>query len=239
MMKVVVVTGGGRGIGAEITRNLLNEGMHVVIAEIDLSKMTIEREPQNLFIIKTDVKSESSVQKMIKSAVKQFGKIDCLINNAGILPEQDTDPEDLSLKTWNAFLDTNLTGPFLCAKYAIPYLRKQKGCILNIASTRALQSEGRDEAYSAAKGGLVSLTHALAVSLGPDIRVNCISPGWIHTETKSLRNKDHRQHPVGRVGKPEDIASLASFLISEKASFITGQNFIADGGMTVKMIYEE
>jgi NAD(P)-dependent dehydrogenase (short-subunit alcohol dehydrogenase family) len=120
------------------------------------------------------------------------------------------------------------------------------GSIVNIASTRALQSEANTEAYSASKGGVVALTHALAVSLGPDIRVNCISPGWIAVDDwkKSARRKqpvlrpeDHAQHPVGRVGHPEDIAALAAYLISSKASFITGQNFVVDGGMTKKMIY--
>jgi NAD(P)-dependent dehydrogenase (short-subunit alcohol dehydrogenase family) len=108
---------------------------------------------------------------------------------------------------------------------------------VNIASTRALQSEPDTEAYAASKGGLVALTHALAMSLGPRVRVNCVSPGWIaHT---SVRRKDHAQHPVGRVGNDQDVAELVAYLISDAAGFVTGQNFVIDGGMTKKMIYQE
>ncbi|MBU0910682.1 MAG: SDR family oxidoreductase, partial [Proteobacteria bacterium] len=136
----------------------------------------------------------------------------------------------------------------LFAKYAVPHLRLAHGNIINIASTRALQSEAHTEAYSASKGGLVALTHALAVSLGPAIRVNCISPGWIEVgkwrKNKSrhppaLSAQDHQQHPAGRVGTPHDIAAMVAFLISGEAGFITGQNFVIDGGMTRKMIYAE
>jgi NAD(P)-dependent dehydrogenase (short-subunit alcohol dehydrogenase family) len=131
-------------------------------------------------------------------------------------------------------------------KYAIPHLRQTQGAIVNIASTRAIQSEPQTEAYAASKGGIVALTHALAVSLGPAIRVNCISPGWIDVsgwqhppQQANLSPTDHQQHPVGRVGKSQDVAEMAYFLLSEAAGFITGQNFILDGGMTRKMIYDE
>ena len=239
-MKVAIVTGGGKGIGAEISRRLIAENWRVVVAEIKetLKKSTLD-DPARLLFVKTDVSSEASVKNMVQKTLTHFGRIDALINNAGILPNQDKSIENVSLKIWKKYIDINLTGAFLCTKYTIPYLRKSKGSILNIASTRAMQSEGNDAPYSATKGGLVSLTHALAVSLGPAIRVNCISPGWVHTDNKPLRKVDHMQHPAGRVGKPEDIAALASFLISDEAGFITGQNFIADGGMTVKMIYAE
>jgi NAD(P)-dependent dehydrogenase (short-subunit alcohol dehydrogenase family) len=142
----------------------------------------------------------------------------------------------------------NLTGAFLCAKYAAPHLRKNGGSIVNVASTRAFMSERHTEAYSASKGGLFALTHALAVSLGPEVRVNSISPGWI--ETSELRKRsartparlsaqDHSQHPAGRVGNAEDVAALALFLLDPGNSFVTGQNFVVDGGMTKKMIYVE
>ena len=154
--------------------------------------------------------------------------------------------ELLELGDWNRVIATNLTGVFLCSKHAVPLLRPGKGAIVNIASTRALQSEPHTEAYSASKGGVVALTHALAVSLGPDIRVNCISPGWIAVDAwqksanrrpPTMRPEDHAQHPVGRVGSPEDIAALVAWLISPQAGFVTGQNFVVDGGMTRKMIY--
>jgi NAD(P)-dependent dehydrogenase (short-subunit alcohol dehydrogenase family) len=122
----------------------------------------------------------------------------------------------------------------------VPHLRAaRRGAIVNIASTRALQSEPDTEAYAAAKGGMVALTHALAISLGPQVRVNCVSPGWIDTGKSKLRRADHRQHPAGRVGRAEDIAETVAFLLSEKSGFTTGANFVVDGGMTRKMIYEE
>jgi NAD(P)-dependent dehydrogenase (short-subunit alcohol dehydrogenase family) len=143
----------------------------------------------------------------------------------------------------------NLTGAFLCARHAAPLLRWRRGAIVNVASTRARQSEPRTEAYSASKGGLVALTHALAVSLGPDIRVNAISPGWIDVSRwgspadarapETLSAEDHAQHPAGRVGTPEDVAALALWLAGRQAGFVTGQEFTVDGGMTRRMIYQD
>lgn len=239
--KVAIVTGGGKGIGAAIVRHLLADNFRVIVAEINpLPKSLEKKNPLSLFYIKTNIASESSVKHMIQQAVAHFGKIDCLINNAGLVPVEGASFKITSLSTWNDYISTNLTGAFLCAKYAEPYLKKQKGTIVNIASTRALQSEGNHEPYAASKGGLVSLTHELAITLGPEIRVNCISPGWIHTKkSEKLKKSDHSQHPVGRVGKPQDIANCVNFLISEKASFITGQNIVVDGGMTIKMIYRD
>jgi NAD(P)-dependent dehydrogenase (short-subunit alcohol dehydrogenase family) len=155
---------------------------------------------------------------------------------------------ELGLDEWNRALAVNLTGAFLCAKHAAPHLKKNGGSIVNIASTRAFMSERDTEAYSASKGGLFALTHALAVSLGPEVRVNCISPGWIETSElrkrsartiTKLSEKDHSQHPAGRAGNADDVAALALFLLDPGNSFITGQNFIVDGGMTRKMIYVE
>ncbi|MDQ3233009.1 MAG: SDR family oxidoreductase, partial [Pseudobdellovibrionaceae bacterium] len=152
---------------------------------------------------------------------------------------------ELSLKEWREILDTNLTSYFLFAKLCVESLKASHGCIVNIASTRALQSEADTEAYATSKGGIVALTHALAISLGPDVRVNCISPGWIDTRDAStkkqepLKPSDHQQHPAGRVGEPEDVAEFVHWLVDQQKGFITGQNFILDGGMTRKMIYEE
>ena len=140
-------------------------------------------------------------------------------------------------------LDTNLTAAFLFARAAEKPLRASRGAIVTIASTRALMSEPNTESYAASKGGLVALTHALAISLAPEVRVNCISPGWIvvrREQEEKLRRKDHLQHPAGRVGRPEDIAEMAAFLLDrDRAGFVTGANFVVDGGMTRKMIYEE
>jgi NAD(P)-dependent dehydrogenase (short-subunit alcohol dehydrogenase family) len=171
----------------------------------------------------------------VRATVRAFGRLDALINNAGLANPADPPLEKLRLADWNRRLAVNLTGAFLMTKHCVPHLRRARGAIVNIASTRALQSEPDTEAYAASKGGLVALTHALAMSLGPQIRVNCVSPGWI--AKKPVRKKDHAQHPVGRVGRPQDVAELAAFLVSERAGFITGQNFVVDGGMTRKMIY--
>lgn len=233
--KVAIVTGGSRGIGAQISFSLLQQGFHVVIADV-LSPAKQKNSSKFLFV-KTDVSEEHSVKKMIEKTLAHFGQIDVLVNNAGILPEEFPSFDKISLKLWNQFLSVNLTGAFLCSKYAIPHIRKKKGAIIHIASTRALQSEGNDSPYAASKGGLVALSRAMAMELGPDVRVNSISPGWIDTGKWSLSKKDHTQHPAGRLGKPEDIAHLVAFLISDKAGFITGQNYIIDGGMTSKMIY--
>src|SRR5215471_1551935 len=148
----------------------------------------------------------------------------------------------LTVSERHRVLDTNLTAAFLFARAAEKPLCASRGAIVTIASTRALMSEPNTESYSASKGGLVALTHALAISLGPEVRVNCISPGWIlvrHEDEKKLRRKDHLQHPAGRVGRLDDIAEMAAFLLDrDRSGFITGANFVVDGGMTRKMIYE-
>ena len=184
----------------------------------------------------------------MKATLARFQHLDALINNAALADPVSGPVEELSLAAWNRRLGTNLTGAFLGAKPAVPALRRSHGAIVNIASTRALQSEPHTEAYAASKGGLVALTHALAVSLGPAVRVNCISPGWIavsdwqrsdRRRPPELSAADHAQHPAGRVGRPEDVAEMVAYLIGPRAGCVTGQNFVIDGGMTRKMIYVE
>lgn len=251
--KTIIVTGGAQGIGKCVSQHLLECGYQVAIADIDREAgeeclQEFSRFQEALLFTQTDVSQESSVQQCIKNVFDKFQRIDALINNAGIAEPDNGPIEHLSLEDWQKVIQTNLTGCFLMSKYAISCLRQSKGVIINIASTRALQSEKNTEAYSASKGGIIALTHALAISLGPNIRVNCISPGWIEVsqwrksiqrKKPQLRETDHLQHPVGRVGKPEDVASMTEYLISDAAEFITGQNFVIDGGMTRKMIYEE
>jgi NAD(P)-dependent dehydrogenase (short-subunit alcohol dehydrogenase family) len=250
--RMILVTGGAQGIGKGIAELLLLKKYSVVICDIDEEA---GRETQNELIksgevhfIHTDVSSELSVSDMVRNAAKIFHRIDGLVNNAGIAKPYNAPMENVSLDMWNKIVGTNLTGTFLCSKYCIPELRKSSGSIVNVSSTRAIQSEAHTEAYSASKGGIVALTHAMAISLGPAIRVNCVSPGWIDVtqwKKKSARTKveishsDHAQHPVGRVGLPQDIAEITEFLLSSRAGFITGQNVVVDGGMTKKMVYAE
>ena len=226
--KTVLITGGARGIGNGTARLLAARGYVVALADLDGRA--------DLPFFRCDVSREPSVRACVRAVVREFGRLDALINNAGLADPADPPVEKLPLKAWNRRLAVNLTGVFLMAKHCTPLLRRTKGAIVNVASTRALQSEPNTEAYAASKGGMVALTHALAISLGPAVRVNCISPGWIAKGGK-LRRKDHAQHPVGRVGRPEDIGEIVAFLISDGAGFITGQNFVVDGGMTRKMIY--
>lgn len=250
--KVAIVTGGGQGIGKGIARRLLAEGMAVVIADSDREageETAAEFAPLGaVSFLETDVGDEESVARMVRDTLSRYGRIDALVNNAGIAHHDWGTVERLSLADWNRLIGTNLTGAFLCVKHAIPHLRSAAGSVVNIASTRALQSEANSEPYAASKGGIIALTHALAVSLGPQIRVNCISPGWIAIsdwKKESLRRpseltpEDHAQHPAGRVGRPEDVAEMVAYLLSPAAGFITGQNIVIDGGMTRKMIYAD
>ena len=250
--KTILITGGAQGIGKGMVRHFLEKDFAVCFADKDNEAgiETVEeyRNLGSVHFVETDAGSEEQVKRAVEETVAQFGGLHALINNAGIAKAFNTPLEELPLEEWNTVLRTNLTGYFLFAKYTVPWLRKTKGAIVNIASTRALQSEPHSEAYTASKGGVVALTHALACSLGPDIRVNCISPGWIEVSAWKkkacwkepvLQAMDHLQHPAGRVGEPRDIAALAAFLISDEAGFITGQNFVVDGGMTKKMIYVE
>jgi len=243
----IIVTGGVQGIGKVISQQLLKNDFSVSVFEIDkeaIGEFKTETNSEDIAFFKTDVSDEESVQKSIIASVERFGNISGLINNAAI--QIDKPVTELTLDEWNRVIGTNLTGTFLCSKHTAPFLKKSKGNIINISSTRAFQSEPNTEAYSASKGGILALTHTLAISLGPEIRVNCISPGWIDVsriKKKSKANQielseaDHIQHPAGRVGKPEDIANMVLFLLNPENDFITGQNFIIDGGMTKKMIY--
>jgi len=229
--KAAIVTGGAQGIGHAIARLLAARGYRVAVADLKAGK------PGDFLFVRTDVSSEPSVRRCVRSVVKRFGRLDALVNNAGIASPGNGPVERLALREWNRRIGVNLTGPLLMAKHCVPQLRRRGGAIVNIASTRALQSEPDTEAYAAAKGGLVSLTHALAISLGPEVRVNCVSPGWIAKQP--VRKKDHAQHPAGRVGRGEDIAEIVAYLLSDAAGFVTGQSFVVDGGMTKKMIYAD
>jgi NAD(P)-dependent dehydrogenase (short-subunit alcohol dehydrogenase family) len=246
--KVFLVTGGGRGIGRAIAKRLSEDGGRVCIVDRDRhAGLDAAREyGEQVMFVRGDVASERDVRRAIGSCVRWGGRLDAVVNNAAIADPSAGPIDALPLATWRRYLDANLTSVFLVVKHAVRHLRPARGAIVNLASTRALQSEPDTEPYAACKGAVVALSHALAISLGPAIRVNCISPGWIATADLAPRDqrrkprlsrRDHAQHPVGRVGRPDDIASLCAWLISEEAGFVTGQNYVADGGMSRKMIY--
>jgi NAD(P)-dependent dehydrogenase (short-subunit alcohol dehydrogenase family) len=238
---VAIVTGAAKGIGRAVVMHLIASGWNVGAVDLAASRVarTFGRYPRHVLPIDGDVMQESSAKRAVDAVTKRWGRLDGLVSNAGIMIRRPI--RRLTFADWSRVIGTNLSAAFLLARAAEKMLRKGNGAIVTIASTRALMSEPDTEAYAASKGGLVALTHALAVSLGPDVRVNCVSPGWIQTtDYNKLRRKDHAQHPAGRVGKPQDIAEIVGFLLDGRRSgFVTGANFIVDGGMTRKMIYVE
>ena len=245
-----VVTGGAQGIGKAVTAALIADGLNVVMLDTDAAagraaEGELSTATAKAVFQRGDASSPAAVRAAV-SAAKKLGPLKAAVANTGIsIPKPVA---RLTLAEWNRVLAVNLTAGFLLAKYASTALARQQGAMVLIGSTRALMSEPHWEAYGATKGGVVALTHALAMSLGPAVRVNCVSPGWIATDAwqaprrrrqPKLSAADHAQHPAGRVGRPEDIAALVRFLLSDAAGFITGAHYVVDGGMTRKMLYVE
>jgi NAD(P)-dependent dehydrogenase (short-subunit alcohol dehydrogenase family) len=228
-MPVALVTGGARGIGAAVVSRLRNDGWDVVVADRDPAASGRS--------IICDVSDEAAVIALVDGIRATEGRLDALVCNAGFGIRKPI--ADLSLAEWSSVLATNLTSTFLLVRAAESLLRSAKGSVVTIASTRAHMSEPNTEAYSASKGGLVALTHAMAISLGPDVRVNCVSPGWILTKGAPPTVEEHAFHPAGRVGTADDVAALVAFLTGPDSRFITGAEFVVDGGVTRKMIYPD
>ena len=242
MGKVAVVTGAGHGIGRGVAIAYSEQGYTVILADVneDGCKETKRlMKEDSTEIILTDVSKPESIASLFHKIEEKYERLDVLINNAGLSAFKQMD--ELSVDEWDKVINTNLRSVFLASRAAARVMRKNNGgSIVNIASTRATMSEPNSEAYAATKGGIVALSHALAISLSDDrITVNSISPGWIEVEDyASLREVDHEQHPAKRVGKPSDIGRACLFLTSEENNFVTGENLVVDGGMTRKMIYE-
>lgn len=232
-LKVALVTGGAHGIGAAIAARLARESWHVVVADIDPRGGA----PTKGRYAVCDVADEAAVNALLAGMAAQEGRLHALVCNAGVNVRKPIG--ELSLAEWSRVIGTNLTSTFLLARASERLLRASQGAVVTIASTRAHMSEAHTEAYAASKGGLVALTHALSISLSPEVRVNCISPGWIFTKGDLPRAEDHTFHPAGRVGTPDDIAALTAFLVGPDSGFITGSEFVVDGGVTRKMIYPE
>ncbi len=234
--RTALVSGGGHGIGAAIAARMIADGCRVVVADLDPAYRA-NAEAIGARFVAADVGDETQVAQLLASVSDTEGRLDALVCNAGIMVRKPI--AQLTIDDWSRVLRTNLTSIFLLVRAAEAMLRAAKGAVVTIASTRARMSEPNTESYAASKGGIVALTHALSISLGPDVRVNCISPGWIDVRGETLSAQDHAQHPTGRVGVPADIASLASWLLGAESGFVTGAEFVVDGGMTRKMIYAE
>ena len=238
-----VVTGGSNGIGRCIMEEFVRAGASVAFADTDETagnRLSAQLGGKALFF-RGDIADEAVLTAFVDTAISRFGSIDYLVNNAcltrrGLLSGCGYDD-------FNYVLKVGVTAPYMLTRLLLPHFT-ERAAIVNIASTRAVMSQPDTESYSAAKGGIRALTHAMAVSLAGRVRVNCISPGWIdtsayhdNTEPVAFTPQDLAQHPAGRVGKPLDIAKAVLYLCSEDASFIDGENIVIDGGMTREMIY--
>lgn len=220
--KVVIVTGGAQGIGKRIAERFRNEG---AIVEI------IDKKEGDWYV--GDIGDKNVLEDFASLVIKKYGKINVLVNNA--LPLM----KGLDEASWEDFIYAQKVGvaaPFFLTKLLQKYFTKGSS-IINISSSRDRMSQPQTESYTAAKGGISALTHAMAISLAGKVRVNSISPGWIDTIHYKASKEDEIQQPVGRIGTPDDIASMVLFLCSDEAGFITGENIVIDGGMTHQMIY--
>ena len=246
--KVSIITGAGSGLGKGIALFFAKEGSRVVVAEIleeagQAVVRQIEEEGGGALFLRTDITQASEVEKMVEGTLKAYGRIDILVNNAGINPSR-TPVHETSEEAWDQTLAVNLKGAFLCAKYVLPVMiERGGGSIINVASVVGAIGCSDRAAYAASKGGMIALTRNMAVDYAPyGIRVNTLNPGFIETELTriyfdKLREQDPQkmarlidQHPLGRLGRPEDVAYAALFLASDESSWITGLDIGVDGG---------
>jgi NAD(P)-dependent dehydrogenase (short-subunit alcohol dehydrogenase family) len=220
--KIAVVTGGAQGIGRCIAEEFLKAGAHVCV---------IDKQPGNHFV--GDIADKQVLERFACEVIQKYGRVDYLINNALPLMKGI---DECSYEDFQYAMSVGVTAPFYLSKLFSPYFA-EGAAIVNISSSRDRMSQPQTESYTAAKGGIAALTHAMAVSLAGRVRINSISPGWIDTTGTVYEGPDATQQPVGRVGNPMDIANMVLFLCSDNATFITGENICIDGGMTRLMIY--
>lgn len=235
MKKGVIVTGGGKGIGKQICLDFLAQSYQVCFIDIDKEAGTNFCDTnEDLYFFHGDIKDKQILENFILFALKKMKRIDILINNAcinkrGIL-------SNASYEDFDEVLAVGLKAPYALALLCKQELVKNNGKIINIASSRAFQSEPDSETYASTKGGIVALTHSLAMSLAPNVLVNCIAPGWIHVdEGEVISQTDQKSIPAGKVGSPKDISEMVLYLCNQ--TFITGETFTIDGGMSKRMIY--
>ena len=246
--KVALITGSAKGIGKGCALVFAEEGSKVAIVDIDeqageKTVKEIERNNGEARFFRADVSDSTQVQSMVSEVVQAFGQIDIVFNNAGYHVSKNI--EATSEDEWNFIINTNLRSVFLCSKYAIPHLRKTKGCIINMSSMVGLIGQSNAGAYSASKGGIVAMTKGMALDFAGDgIRVNCICPGWVETplvedwfnqqeDPKKAREYIHSVHPLGRISAPEEVGRAALFLASCDASSVTGVALPVDGAVSL------
>jgi len=241
--KVVLVTGSSRGVGKATALGFAKEGASVAINYVSNAEAAnavvaeIEALGQKALAIKCDVSEENEIKQMIEQVVSTFGKLDILVNNAAIV--FDVPMFEKTVDQWAKTFATNVTGPYLCAKYAAPFLKSAKGNIVNLCSTSGLISFDSGAAdYDASKAGITSLTKDLAQELAPEIRVNGVAPGWIDTDMNKDLPADYIQSEMdktllGRMARPEEIANTILFLASDDASYLTGSIIFVDGGTNI------
>lgn len=243
--KIVLVTGGSRGIGKSISELFIAEGAHVIITAKNLQKLRKTANEINCsYFVAADIKNESEVKNVINKIIKKFGRIDVLVNNAGILPKMKP-LHKISEKEWNDIIDINLTGQFRFTKHVVPYMKKNGGSIINISSDAGLKAFENfyADAYVASKAAMIMLTKSWAVEYAHDnIRVNCVCAAvvdtdmtkkfWLDTQTK--RKITSKAHPLGRIGTGNDIAQAVLYFASENSSWTTGAILPVDGGVAAK-----